>query len=63
MNVTDNKIETKFKVDDSMSTWGLKLSKVDQYKNRNYAYINVGQNFILAPYEFLSYLVIKHVNV
>ena len=55
-NVTENKIMTKFKVDDRKNTWGLKLSRVGNYINSAYAYLNCGLELILAPYDFFNYL-------
>lgn len=54
--IIKNSYETKIKVDDTQNKWGVKLSKVGGYYNIDYAYFNSGEELILAPYDYLSFI-------
>lgn len=51
-----NSYKTKLKVDESKNTWGAKVTKVGDYINNDYAYFNSGDELILAPYDYLSFI-------
>ena len=55
-NIIKDSYETKIKVDNSQNKWGVKLLKIGGYYNTDYAYFNSGNELILAPYDYLSFI-------